>query len=155
MQNHVGKNPPCLRVATARYEADLKMYYSIERQLMSLASIIGQYSSSKFGPLVLKKGYKTWRKAFLAMLETVLMDGEDKLVNIPYAEMRAQALRFGHSLDTVKEARLVVLGFGSPENVLIDRKTNEVTGLTGFGRAVWGDDSMLDIDKYSEPKDLL
>ena len=128
---------------------------SIERQLKSLASVISQHTSHRFGPVALKKGYKTWREAFLAVLELALMDGEDRLVHLPYDQIRAEAVRFGHTLDDVKEGRLVILGFGSPENVLIDRRTNEVTGLTDFGRAMWGDATMIEDDGQRSPKNLL
>ena len=128
---------------------------SIERQLGVLTSIIGQHTSLTFGPVALGKGYKTWRKAFLEMLESVLMDGEDKLVSLPYAQIRREALRFGSSLDEVKDARLIVMRLGSPENVLIDRRTNEVTGLTDFGSAIWGDWAMMDTEERGDPKTLL
>ena len=127
----------------------------IERQLKSLTSIISQYTSPKFGPVTLKKGYKTWREAFLAMLELLLMDGEDKLVNLPYDQIRKEAIRFGRHLDDVKEGKLIILGLGLPENVLIDRRTNEVTGLTDFGRAIWGDSTMVDDDGQGSPRRLL
>jgi len=127
----------------------------IERQIKSLASIISQYTSSKFGQVTLKKGYKTWREAFLALLELVLMDGEDKLVNLPYSQIREEAVRFSPRLDDIKEGRLVIVGLGLPQNVLIDRRTHEVTGLTDFGRAIWGDSAMVDSDGESGPRKLL
>lgn len=128
---------------------------SIERQLQSLSSMIGQHTSAKFGPVGLDDGYDTWGQAFLAMLEAVLMDGEDKLVILPYAQIRNEALRFGSALDDVKQARLVVVGLGKPENVLIDRSTNEVTGLMDFGRALWADPDMVDLGRRQTPKTLL
>jgi len=128
---------------------------SIERQLKSLASIISQHTSSNFGPVILKKGYKTWREAFLALLESALMDGEDKLVNLPYSQIREEAVRFGPRLNDIKEGRLFIVGLGLPQNVLIDRRTNEVTGLTDFGRAMWGDSAMADSDGESGPRKIL
>lgn len=127
----------------------------IERQLKSLASVISQYTSPRFGPVASKKGYKTWREAFLAILELALMDGEDKLVHLPYDRIREEAVRFSSTLDEVREAKLVILGFGMPENVLIDRRTNEVTGLTDFGRSMWGDTSMVEDDGLHGPRKLL
>lgn len=127
----------------------------IERQIRSLASIINQYASPNFGPVTSRQGYKTWREAFLAMLELALMDGEDKLVNLPYSQIRDEAVRFSYGLDEVKDGHLVIPGFGSPQNVLIDRKTNEVTGLTDFGRAFWGDPAMMNGEGQSGPKRLL
>lgn len=91
----------------------------------------------------------------MAILESLLMDGEDKLVSLPYSQIRDETLRLGNALDEVRQARLVVLGFGQPENVLVDRKTNEVTGLTDFGRAMWADPDMVGGGAPSSPKSLL
>ena len=91
----------------------------------------------------------------MAMLESVLMDGEDVMVSLPYLQIREQVSRMKNALDSVEEARLVVLGFGQAENVLIDRRTNEVTGLLDFGRAIWGDWEMGDLDKRKGTKGLL
>ncbi|KAG7006145.1 hypothetical protein G7Y79_00016g041300 [Physcia stellaris] len=127
----------------------------IERQLQSLSSIINQHTSPRFGPVGLDHGYSTWREAFMAVLESILMDGEDKLVSLPYSQIRDEVIRFGKVLDEIRQARLVVLGFGQPENVLVDRKTNEVTGLTDFGRALWADPEMGDGGARSSPRSLL
>ena len=62
---------------------------------------------------------------------------------------------WGKALDEVREARLVVLGLGRSENVLIDRRTNGVTGLLDFGQAVWGDPALLEPDMCSGTKRLL
>lgn len=83
------------------------------------------------------------------------MDGEDKWVSLPYAQIREATARLDHALDEVKEARLIVMGLGSPENVLISRRTNEVTGLTDFGNAVWGDCAMMENGVHESPKRLL
>ena len=121
---------------------------TIEMQLRSLRSCISQHSSSTFGPAGLVAtakeggGYKTWREAFIAMLESVMQDGEDMMVNISYFQIREAVSRWESYLDEVTEARLLVLGLGKPENVLIERRTNEVTGLLDFGMAVWGDPAM-------------
>lgn len=103
----------------------------------------------------MKKGYNTWREAFLALLESALMDGEDKLVNLPYSQIREEAVRFSPRLDDIKEGRLCIVGLGQPQNVLIDRRTNEVTGLTDFGRAMYGDSAMIDRDGETGPRQLL
>ncbi|KAL8741011.1 MAG: hypothetical protein Q9190_006339 [Brigantiaea leucoxantha] len=117
----------------------------VERQLKSLLSTISQHGSSMFGPfgpvplVSSNQGHRTWRDAFKAMLEAVLMDGEDMMVNLPYLQIRGELSRLERALDEVKEARLVVLGLVEPRNILIDRKTNEVTGLLDFGTSIWGD----------------
>ncbi|KAL9639620.1 MAG: hypothetical protein Q9164_000814 [Protoblastenia rupestris] len=115
---------------------------NIELQLRSLRLIVSQHVSNTYGPANLVKageGFETWREAFIAMFESVLMDGEDSNVNIPYFQIREAFSRWETYLDDVTEGRLLVPGLGSPENTLIDRRTNDVTGLLDFGQALWGD----------------
>ena len=134
---------------------------SIETQLQSLQAIISQHSCPYFG-LVASVGfgkanvmYKTWREAFIAMLEDVLRDGEDMMVNISYFKIREAVSKWGSHLDGVSEAKLVVLGLDNPENVLIERRTNAVVGLLDFGTAVWGDPAMATSKGNSDIKSLL
>lgn len=125
----------------------------IKRQLSVLLATASQYKSPLFGPLGLVaegKGFTSWKEAFGAMVESVLMDAEDSLVALPFAEIRHVVHRMGKGLDDVREARLV-LGWADVEHdqeegegqpgvgVLIDRRENEITGLVGLGGAFWGD----------------
>ena len=147
--------------------ADVRQYLTrseragIERQLRSLIGVISQHTSSIYGPygpvslVASNQGHKSWQEAFVAMLESVLMDGEDMMISLPYSQIREHVSRTKNVLDSITEARLVVLGFGEPENVLIDRRTNEVTGLLDFGRAIWGDWEMTDLEKRKGTKGLL
>ena len=118
---------------------------NVERQLNFLIAAIGQHvppSPDTYGPLALtalNQGHKTWREAFRSMLESVLMDAEDLLINLPYAQIRTGVTGSDKVLDDVREPRLVILGLTEPRNILIDRKTNNITGLLDFGRALWGD----------------
>ncbi len=150
-----------IRYANVRQYLTRSERAGIERQLKSLVGIISQHTSSIYGPygpvslVASNQGHKSWREAFVAMLESVLMDGEDMMVSLPYSQIRQYVSRTKNVLDSVKEARLVVLGFGQPENVLIDRRTNEVTGLLDFGRATWGDWEMGDPEKRQGLKGLL
>ena len=131
---------------------------AIELQLRSLRSIVRQQTSLTFGPAAVVKageGFDTWTKAFTAMLESVLMDGEDTVVNIPYFQIREAVSKCETYLDDVKEATLLVPGFGSPENTLIERETNEVTGVLDFGQAFWGDVGMSDERGDEDVKGLL
>ena len=134
---------------------------SIERQLRSLITVISQHTSSMFGPfgpvslVASNQGHRTWREAFAAMVESVLMDGEDVLVILPYQQIRDEIVRCGGTLDSVKDPRLVVLGLCEPQNVLIDRRTNEITGILDFGRALWGDWEMGSMEGASGTKGLL
>ena len=129
-----------------------------ELQLRSLTSPISRQTSPTFGPVALvaaNRGFFSWREAFSSMVESVLMDGEDRVVNLPYIEIREAVSVWGKALDEVRQARLVVMGLGRPENVLIDRRTNDVTGLLDFGQAVWGDPAVAERDMCSGTKGLL
>ncbi|CAL8578011.1 hypothetical protein XPA_003813 [Xanthoria parietina] len=118
---------------------------AVERQLRFLIAAIGQHVPSvpdSYGPLAVAtshQGYKTWREAFRWMLESVLMDAEDLLVNLPYAQIRSEVAKSDKVLDDVREARLVIPGLTEPRNILIDPSTNTITGLLDFGGALWGD----------------
>ena len=133
----------------------------IEAQLRSLRLIINQHSSPTFGPAShvglgrIGGAYDSWRKAFEAMLESVMQDGEDMMVNIAYFEIRGALSRWGSYLNQVAEAKLVVLGLGKPDNVLIERRTNEVVGLLDLGMAVWGDPAMATIEGKTDIRRLL
>ena len=151
------------QLSGTRY-ADVKEYLtkaertSIEKQIFALRALVHEHRSFTFGPAGLVKageGYNTWREAYVAMLDTLLMDGEDMMVNLPYFQIREAVSRWESYLDDVTEARLVVPGLGEPENTLIDRRSNEVTGLLDFGRAVWGDLALTEDREQGDIKDLL
>ncbi|MCJ1470857.1 hypothetical protein MMC07_009504 [Pseudocyphellaria aurata] len=128
----------------------------IKRQLSAVLAVAAQHTSPRFGPVALVaegKGFDSWREAFGAMVDSVLMDAEDTLVALPYAEIRHVVQHMGTELDDVREARLV-LGWAEVENeqekgegqpgvgVMIDRRENGITGLVGLvglGGAFWGD----------------
>lgn len=118
---------------------------TVERQLRSLIAAIGQHVprvSGTYGPLALTashQGHTTWKEAFRSMLDSVLMDAEDLLINLPYIQIRIEVAKHDYALDDVQEARLVIPGLTEPRNILIDRRTNTITGLLDFGRALLGD----------------
>ena len=130
----------------------------IELQLRSLSSIISQHTSPAFGPAALvaaNKGFSTWRESFKSILESIMMDAEDTTINLPYHAIREAASSVTKELHDVKEARLVVLGLGRPQNVILDRRTNHVTGLLDFGQAIWGDTAFSEPDLCCDRKGLL
>ena len=130
----------CVEKVWAQLKKDERS--SIERQIQALGFSIGQHTSRSFGPVLLVsegKGFATWREAFMFMVASVLSDGEDILVSLPYEEIREQVSNAGPILDKVKEAQLVPVGFDHPKNVLVDPVSKDVTGILDFGRTVWGD----------------
>ncbi|KAL8766686.1 MAG: hypothetical protein Q9209_006616 [Squamulea sp. 1 TL-2023] len=118
---------------------------NVEHQLRFLIAAIGQHVPpvpETYGPLALvasDRGHKTWREAFREMLDSVLMDAEDSLINLPYAQIRTEVASLDDVLDDVREPRLVIIGLTERRNILIDRTTNNITGLLDFGVALWGD----------------
>ncbi|KAL8716804.1 MAG: hypothetical protein Q9225_005896 [Loekoesia sp. 1 TL-2023] len=133
----------------------------IESQMRLLNAAISQHipsASNSFGPVALaaaNHGHRTWREAFEAMLESVLMDAEDLLVNLPYAQIREVLADSGGALDDVRQPFLVVPGLSDPRNILVDQQTNSVTGLLDFGKALWGDWQIGAIEEAAGSKRLL
>ncbi|KAF2630146.1 hypothetical protein BU25DRAFT_408733 [Macroventuria anomochaeta] len=115
---------------------------AIDRTLGSYVRSLTSLSATQFGMthrVFEHKGCKSWREAFLALLEAALRDAEDMLVTIPYDSVRYYVSKHSHALDEVTEPRLVALDVCSPDNVLIDEYTKRVTGLVGFSNVIWGD----------------
>ncbi|MCJ1414544.1 hypothetical protein MMC32_000871 [Xylographa parallela] len=130
----------------------------IDRQLSDIESTMAQHLSPAFGSIAAVyygQGFKRWRDAFKSMLGSVLKDGEDMFVNLPYTQLRDMVAKAESSLDEVQEARLIVLDLGDPENVLVDDRTKEVTGLIDFRKALWGDIDMVTGDASTSLRGLL
>ena len=118
---------------------------SIQHQASDLVTTIAQQKSLTFGELPMVacgQGFRSWREAFRSMMESLLRDAEDMFVNLPYSQIREQFRRTETALDDVLEARLVVLGLAEPDNILIDVRTKQITGIVDFKRALWGDVQM-------------
>jgi len=133
-----------------------RMY--IDRQISDVETVMAQHTSSTFGPVALVSsghGFKRWREAYKSMLGSVLKDGEDMFVNLPYPQIREQVARAESSLDEVHEARLIVMDLGDPETVLVDERTKEVTGLVDFKKALWGDVEMVTRDTMTSARGLM
>lgn len=114
----------------------------IDHTLGSYVHSLSSLSATQFGMthrVFEHKGCKSWREAFLALLEGALRDGEDMLVTIPYDSIRYYITKHAHALEEVTEPRLVALDVCCPDNVLVDEETMRVTGLVGFSNVIWGD----------------
>ncbi|KZM24989.1 ATP binding [Ascochyta rabiei] len=115
---------------------------AIDRSLGFYVRRLTSLSAKQFGTthqVFDQKGCKSWREAFLALLEAALRDAEDMLVTIPYDSIRYYISKHSHILDEVAEPRLVALNVCKPENVLVHEHTKHVTGLLGFSNVIWGD----------------
>lgn len=118
---------------------------SIDRTLGTYVGTLTALSATQFGTtrcVFAKKGCKTWKEAFLSLLEEVLRDGDDMLVTIPYESVRYYIERHSHFLNEATQPRLVALNVCEPQNVLIDERTKRVSGLVGFSNVIWGDPLM-------------
>jgi hypothetical protein len=129
---------------------------TVDRTLGAYVRQLTGLSATQFGStheVFAKKGYKTWRDAFFSFLESILRDGEDMLVTIPYNEIRLCIARHAQYLDEVTQPCLVALNVCEPQNVLIDERTKQISGLVGFSNVLWGDPLMsgaIDLEHGSE-----
>jgi aminoglycoside phosphotransferase (APT) family kinase protein len=118
---------------------------AIDRALGGHVCALTALSATQFGMthrVFAKKGCNSWREAFLALLESVLRDAEDMLVTVPYDSIRYYVGKNSHLLDEVNEPRLVALNVCDSDNVLVDERTKQITGLVGFSNVLWGDPLM-------------
>ncbi|KAL2842346.1 hypothetical protein BJY01DRAFT_256761 [Aspergillus pseudoustus] len=121
---------------------------AIDRSLGLLGKRISQHTSDSFGSLgqvASAAGKQSWREAFLSLFEGILRDSEDAFINLPYGEIRYQVSRLSPVLDEILVARLVVIDFGHPSHVYVDPESKRLSGISGFGTAVWGDVYMAKI----------
>lgn len=119
-----------------------------DAQISDLSTQIGIYAfkihsitGEFFGSLAdSKRMYRSWGKAFYAMVDDALCDAENLNLKLPF---EPQALRQcvkdeRELLDEIKVASLVHnrLNF---DNILVDFENVDVTGIINFKRAVFGD----------------
>ncbi|KAK4992962.1 hypothetical protein LTR66_006130 [Elasticomyces elasticus] len=91
------------------------------------------------------KGKQSWKDAFISLIIDMLCDAEDMLVSLPYDSIRNSVCDHGDVLDELVEPRLVIFNAADCENVLVDERTQQVTGLRHYSHAVWGDPLMIEI----------
>ena len=117
--------------------------YSLGQYVRRLLSIGG----SSFGPIHQRQnclGSCSWAEAFANQLETILRDGEDALITLPYIGMRALVRRHMGSLDKISQPRLAIIDLRADQNVTVDIKQYRVTRLLDFSTALWGDPYLSD-----------
>lgn len=99
-----------------------------------------------------QKGLKTWSQGFNPLLESVLRDGEDMSVLIPYETIREHFRRVSWRLDDVLVPRLLILDIACLPNVMVERRNNDssadaeepleeasLSGLRSWRLGVFGD----------------
>ncbi|OBT63346.1 hypothetical protein VE03_07248 [Pseudogymnoascus sp. 23342-1-I1] len=101
-------------------------------------------------------GAETWSLAFDALAESILRDGEDMSVLLPYEIIRQQFSRLAWRLKAVTKPRLTLPDAGNDAVVLVERRLEDegkegplspeesvrVTGLRHWSRGVFGDPLM-------------
>ena len=118
---------------------------NIDRTLGTYFRHVSSFAAARFGAphhVFGGAGCDTWQESFFQMMELVLRDAEDVLVNLPYDSIRYFLQKHGHLLGQVTEARLVLLDITNEDNVLIDERTKQVTGILGLSEAILGDPFM-------------
>ncbi|KAK7540579.1 uncharacterized protein J3D65DRAFT_549781 [Phyllosticta citribraziliensis] len=138
LRSHVGGTP--LRDLASRLTSTDRD--TINRSLGYFLRFQSSLTGPSFGPLVTVnsgRGARSWREAFMLLVESVLRDAEDMLVALPYDMIRSGIQAKISALDHVATPRLVALDAGRPENVIIDQRTKEIAGLVGWGATIWGD----------------
>ena len=118
-----------------------------DRSLGQYVRRVSSLSGSAFGPLRQPQGYpgfQSWARAFAALLETILRDGEDALISLPFDSIRDLVRRHRASLDRITQPKLMVIDLAADHNIVVCPKTFQVTGLLDYATAFWGDPFMSD-----------
>ncbi|QIX00173.1 hypothetical protein AMS68_005690 [Peltaster fructicola] len=115
----------------------------VDRSLGVYYKRLTSLTHSSFGPFR-RPILSSWAKYFAVLLETVLRDGEDSLINLPYDNIREMLRKHWQSIDAVTQPKLVLLEVCSTENIVVDERTKEVTSLVDYSTAIWGDPFISD-----------
>lgn len=132
----------------------------------SSSSTQQQAQTKPFGPLYPSssaslKSFTTWSQFYTTLLETLLLDAEDALINLPYAFIRETVRRNQNSLDQITKPKLVFLeGLIDEKNIVVRRRRLEssgagerrsgsedeweISGILDWSGVVWGDEWMSD-----------
>lgn len=134
----------------ADIEASLSQHSlaSIDRNLGQYVRRLSSITGQQFGPIHCSGQSppvsQSWAKIFAFLLESAMRDGEDALISLPYDGIRDLVRKHRNSLDKIVQPRLLLLELSSDQNVLVDPRSDQVTGLLDFSTAIWGDPFMSD-----------
>ncbi|KAK8226017.1 hypothetical protein HDK77DRAFT_80691 [Phyllosticta capitalensis] len=153
LRTHVGGTP--LRDLAGRLASTHRD--TIDQSLGYFLRFQSSLTGPSFGPLVTVnsgRGARTWREAFMLLLESILRDAEDMLIALPYDMIRSGIQAKISALDQVSTPRLVALDAGRPENVIIDSRTNNINGLVGWGATIWGDPLLAAVFWFNDVENI-
>ncbi|KAK5173093.1 uncharacterized protein LTR77_003215 [Saxophila tyrrhenica] len=120
---------------------------SIDKSLGQYVRRLSMMPGEVFGPVRQSQGFpgfRSWAKAFAFLLESIMRDGEDALISLPYDHVRDLVRRHRSSLEKITQPKLVLLELSADRNVVVDVKAEQVTGLLDYSTAIWGDPFMSD-----------
>lgn len=115
----------------------------VDRSLGLYFRRLTSISHSSFGPFR-RPVLSSWAKYFAILVQTILRDGEDSMINLPYENIREMLRKHWESLDAVTQPQLVLLEVCSTENIVVDERTKDVTSLVDYSTAIWGDPFLSD-----------
>nr|POE93226.1 hypothetical protein CFP56_19238 [Quercus suber] len=121
---------------------------AIDQSLGQCLRCISELRGQAFGPFQRSQrpiAHNSWAQQFSAMLETVLRDGEDALISLPYAGIRTLIHKHKASLDRIIIPRVLLLEVGDDRNIVVDPGTHHVTGIVDLSTAYWGDPFLSDV----------
>lgn len=145
---------------------------------ISSSSTPQQSQTKPFGPLYPSSDFSdsltsftTWSQFYTTLLETLLLDAEDALINLPYAFIRETVRRNQTALDRITKPKLVFLeGLIDEKNILVQRRWLEsagegerrsedeweISGILDWSGVVWGDEWMSDgfYDHFSKRRSM-
>ncbi|KFZ18909.1 hypothetical protein V501_00947 [Pseudogymnoascus sp. VKM F-4519 (FW-2642)] len=130
---------------------DLALITSPTGTFGPVLKVCGDPSAQGASPGAGAGGAETWSLAFDALAESILRDGEDMSVLLPYEIIRRQFSRLSWRLKAVTIPRLTLPDAGDDAVVLVERRLEEglspedsvrVTGLRHWSRSVFGDPLM-------------
>lgn len=140
-----------------------------------------QAQTKPFGPLYPSSScccsdsltsFTTWSQFYTNLLETLLLDAEDALINLPYSFIRETVRRNRTSLDRITKPKLVFLeGLIDERNIVVRRRRRlessagerresedewEISGILDWSGVVWGDEWMSDgfYDHFSKGRSM-
>lgn len=143
-------------------------YRTLTTSFSPFSSSTQQPQTKPFGPLYPPssdssdslKSFTTWSQFYTNLLETLLLDAEDALINLPYAFIRETVRRNQNSLDRITKPKLVFLeGLIDERNIVVVRRRRleggagerresgdewEISGILDWSGVVWGDEWMSD-----------
>jgi fructosamine-3-kinase len=111
----------------------------IETKIGSMLRQINTIKGTGFGGIAPEAmRFNTWREAFLALLHSVLADGQQKNIPLPCNPnlLEQQILEVADVLEVVQEPQLVLFDLWDG-NIMI--KDNQLNGIFDLERALWAD----------------